>query len=215
MTVQNPLLSLHYFPCLEYFIPIIQSEKIVIEGSENYVKQSYRNRCYILGSNKILSLTIPVLNGNSKVIVKDIKIDHEQKWLNIHWRSISSAYGKAPFFLYYSDLIKEILFRKHKYLFDLNFELLIKVLQILGLNRKIELTTQYEREPEKSITDLRSLIHPKINYKTNGIYMPCIYNQIFGREFVENISILDLLFCEGNNSLQTLKNSAIDGFKNK
>jgi hypothetical protein len=202
-----PLLDLQYFPSLEYFVCISNNSKILIEANESYEKQSYRNRCYILGSNKIQALTVPVLNGNSKVFVKDIRIDSSQKWLNIHWRSIASAYGKSPYFLFFGDYLKEILFKKHIFLFDLNMELLYKILTLLGLKVEIGLTSQYNKEVENNVLDLRSVIHPKRNYEMNNLYKTYSYHQIFGREFVENLSILDLLFCEGRNAVKILEKS--------
>jgi len=202
-----PLLDLQYFPSLEYFVCISNSTKIVIEANENYEKQSYRNRCYILGSNKVQALTVPVLNGNSKVIVKDIRIDGSQKWLNVHWRSIASAYGKSPYFLFFGDYLKEILLKKHIFLFDLNLELLDKILVLLGMKVEIEVTTQYNKDVENNVLDLRSVIHPKRNYNMNNLYKTYSYNQIFGREFVSNLSILDLVFCEGRNAVKILEKS--------
>lgn len=212
MANSDPLLiDIQYFPSLEYFIALVLTHKVILETCENYEKQSYRNRCYIKGANKILYITVPVLNGNSKVIVKDIKIDNSQKWLNLHWKTIASAYGKAPFFMFYGDLIKEILYKKHKFLIDLNTELLYKLLEILRFKIEINFTTEYKKETEKNINDLRSAIHPKRDYKLNNLYSPCRYNQIFGREFVGNLSILDLLFCEGNNAMKVLKESRAEG----
>jgi hypothetical protein len=202
-----PLLDLHYFPSLEYFVCISNSEKILIEANEHYEKQSYRNRCYILGSNKIQALTVPVVNGNSKVFVKDIRIDGSQKWLNIHWRSIASAYGKSPYFLFFGDYLKEILFKKHIFLFDLNMELLDKILVLLGLKVQVELTEGFNKEVGDNILDLRSKVHPKRNYEINNLYKTYSYNQIFGRDFVANLSILDLLFCEGRNGVKILEKS--------
>ena len=206
-----PLLDLHYFPSIEYFVLLSNYEKVQVEAHENYEKQSYRNRCYILGSNKIQALTVPVLNGNSKVIVKDIKIDYSQKWLNIHWRSIASAYGKSPFFMFYGDYFEKIIYKKYEFLYDLNFELLLLLIKFLGLKTRIETTSVYQKDVGTEFLDLRSTIHPKTDFKENGFFTPYRYNQIFGREFVNNLSILDLLFCEGRNTLEVLRKSTTDG----
>ena len=92
------LLDFHYLPCIAYFSCINRYHHLILEVHENYEKQSYRNRCYILSANKVLPLSVPVHRGKGKKPTKDIRIDYSQKWVNNHWRAIKSAYGKAPFF---------------------------------------------------------------------------------------------------------------------
>jgi hypothetical protein len=208
MPESTGLIELHYLPSLEYFVFLYKNQNIILETHENYQKQSYRNRCYILGPNKINILSVPIIESTKKKIIRDITIDNDQNWTNIHWRSISTAYGNAPFFVYFEEGIKSIIFKKYKYLFDLNLDLLTMCLQLLNLKRNISFSEGFDKAVAAGITDFRSRIHPKKDYKMNGIYIPCEYNQIFGKEFVNNLSILDLLFCEGASSLDIIKSSA-------
>ena len=97
-TKSKVLIDLQYLPCTRFFSTLLQFDEIVLESHEHYVKQSYRNRCYILGANKVEMLIVPVVDGNKKILVKDIQIDYQQKWPEIHWRTIKAAYGKSPFF---------------------------------------------------------------------------------------------------------------------
>ncbi len=203
------LIELHYLPSLEFFSSIYYPDKIILDVHKHFVKQTYRNRCYILTSNKIVPLTVPVKQGNKKIIYKDIEIDGDQKWLNTHWRTIRSSYGKAPFFEYYGSFFESILFKKHKYLMDMNFELLSLCLKLLNIEKKIEYTQEYNNGPEAGILDLRDVISPKIKYVKNNLYKENVYNQIFGKNFVSNLSIIDLLFCEGGNAKKILQNSTI------
>lgn len=206
LTDKSPvLIELHYLPSLEYFIILMKCQWVMLEANENFVKQTYRNRCYIRSANKIESMSIPVNKGYKQI--RDIKIDYRQTWLKDHWRTITSAYGKSPFFEYYRDGLEAILLAKEKYLFDLNLKLLTKCLEFLGLEKEIKFTDNYEFNTKCPVLDLRSLVLPKINPCERGIYKAYPYSQIFGKDFAGNLSIVDLLFCEGPGSLSILKKS--------
>lgn len=203
------VIDLQYLPCLEYFGCLLTSEKVFIEANEYYVKQSYRNRCYILTANKIDALTIPVKFGNKKILVKDIKIDYQQKWVNNHWRAIQSAYGKAPFFEFYAEYFEKLFYKNHQFLFDFNYELLVLCLKFLQESPKLAMTQTYNNVSENGIIDLRSVIHPKTEFNKQRYYKPVAYNQTFGSNFAGNLSILDLLFNEGNNAKNIIKSSTL------
>lgn len=193
----------HYFPCIYYFANIINAQEIYIETQEYYIKQTYRNRCYIKGANQIERLSIPVLQGSSsqKLKTKDIRLDHSQRWKNIHWRSICSAYGKAPFFIHYADMIEAVFTKPYSFLLDFNLSLLTLCLQILQTPKKIIQTIDYQ-PVIPHIVDMRNSLLPE---KNDDLTVP-IYQQVFGNTFVKNLSILDLLFCEGTKSYQYLQN---------
>lgn len=202
------LIDLQYLPCIQFFSTILHFDEIVLESHEHYVKQSYRNRCYILGANKVEALIVPVLDGNKKILVKDIRIDYQQRWTDIHWRTIKAAYGKAPFFEFFGDYFQQVLQKKPQYLWDLNYEILTICLKLLQIKKTISLTMNYEKDPENTVFDARGLINPKKASETGIYYHPVAYQQNFGNEFVPDLSIIDLLFCRGNQSLGILKNSS-------
>ena len=200
----NLLIELHYFPCIEYFSQLIQFNTIYLEAHENFQKQSYRNRCKILAANKIDTLTVPVLGSNSKTPIREVEIDYTQSWQRIHWRAIQSAYGKAPYYEYFSDYFKNIYDKKPRFLWDLNLEALTVCLKLLQLEKKMVLTTEYNKGVGfnvKDIVDKRSLIHPKNQGETAATK----YTQVFGKDFVNNLSIIDLILNEGPNGVAILK----------
>jgi hypothetical protein len=201
------LIELQYLPCIEYMSVLLHAKEILIEGNENFIKQTYRNRCNILTTNGTDTLTIPVVGGNKKVKVREIKIDYSQKWVNRHWGAIASGYGKAPFFEYYSDLYYTVFSKKIDSLFDFNFELLKLSIKILQLDLKLTITEKYIKEPGVDILDLRSKVHPKKKDEAFSFYKPAIYTQVFGSKFVENLSIMDLIFNEGPDSTHILYQS--------
>jgi len=193
------LIETQYFPPLEYFAALSVSKEVNLEIYENFEKQTYRNRCRILTANGILNLSVP-LHKSSKIISRDIKIDYSQKWPSNHKMAIQSAYGKSPFFYHYRNLLFNKLDKKYTFLIDLNMELLSICLGLLDINVKISKTEKFEKSPGKGITDLRSAIHPKRVSSHTLPVKPLSYIQVFGKKFVPNLSVLDLLFCEGPNS---------------
>jgi hypothetical protein len=209
MSSGSVLIDLHYLPCIEYFALFLKYDQIRIESCEYYQKQSYRNRCYVLTANKVVALAVPVVKGNRKQLVRDIQIDYNQRWKSDHWRTIESAYGKSPFFAYYADFFAQIIHRDYKYLFDLNWDLLTKCLSLLRIDKKIIFTSVYEKYPDIGSDDLRSAIHPKKSLAASNIYQPVEYMQNFGSNFVPNLSIVDLLFCEGTNAPNIVRQSLL------
>ncbi|HSZ71562.1 MAG TPA: WbqC family protein [Cytophagaceae bacterium] len=193
------LIELHYLPCIHFFSILSQHETIILEAHETFQKQSYRNRTRILTAQKVDNLLIPVLSGNSHLPMRDLRIDHHQKWRMIHRRAIQSAYGKSPFFEYYAEDILRLYDKPLTFLFDFNLELLTLCLKLLGWHKKILFSTDYQTStdnPQISILDYRGQIHPK--KPIDVAFKP--YQQVFGRQFESNLSIIDVLFCEGNNS---------------
>ena len=205
-------IDLQCLPSLEYFCALLKHDTIMVESHEYFEKQSYRNRCKILTTNKIDVLTVPVKNGNTKILIKDLRIDYNQDWTRRHWGAIHSAYGKSPFFEFYADYFKKILDKKPDFLFDFNLDLLTICLKLLRLEKTIIFTENYEKDVEN---DFRGQIHPKKVYQENQLYQPVKYRQNFGNEFEPNLSILDLLFCQGNQSLKILQESVVIEQKNK
>jgi hypothetical protein len=203
-TNSSLLIELHYFPCVHFFSLLSPCNTLVLEAHETFQKQSYRNRMQILSAQKVENLLIPVLSGNSHLPIRDIRIDHSQKWRAIHQRAIRSAYGKSPFFEYYADDILGLYDRPVPFLFDFNLQVLTLCLKLLKWTIEIKLTTDYQMinsESGAENNDYRGLIHPKKEL----LHDSKTYQQVFGRQFEPNLSIIDLLFCEGNNSNPYLK----------
>lgn len=194
------LIDLHYLPTLAYFCCFHRADNVIIEANENYVKQSFRNRATILTANGVSSLSVPVVGGNKKTKIQEIKIDDSQKWINTHWRTIQSAYGKAPYFEYYADYFLQIYNEQETSLFTLNKKILTLCLKFLEMEVSLQFSEKYVHVPENRIIDLRSALHPKKTNDVNKFYQPKPYIQLFGNEFVPNMSIIDLLFCEGPNA---------------
>ncbi len=212
--MDKALIEIHYLPSIEYFCLLLLHREIVIEKHENYQKQTYRNRCYINTANGTQTLTVPITEKNGKVLIKDARIDHSMNWVNTHWRAILSAYGKSPFFEHYADELRGILYSKEKFLYDLDHKLLSFCLQCLGVSIVLTESTEYQKTVLDEVTDFRSTITPKIPFSERFFYEPAPYIQVFGSKFVTNLSLMDLLFCEGPNAIHVLQSST-KGYLNK
>jgi len=203
------LIELHYLPCIQYFAYLNTFEKVIIDPEDTYTKQTYRNRCRINGANKIEDLIIPVKKiSNQKQLSSNVKIDYQQKWVSNHLRAIRSAYGKAPFFEFFVDDIFEIYNKKPERLFELNRNLLTKCLEILDLNVNIEYQKRLASTEEKCIYKAKNKVSPKKSGKKNHLFLPVEYFQVFGNNFVSNLSIIDLIFCEGPRAKLILEKSS-------
>jgi hypothetical protein len=200
-------IELHYLPSLEFFCAIGAFEEIQLEYHQHYIKQSFSNRCYINTSQGVQLLVVPLREKHGKIPIKDVKIDYHQKWQNNHWRSIESAYANSPYFEFYESEIKNILYQDHEFLSHLNFDLLSFCLRSLRLKIKLTKTELFEKELMTSISDIRQKITPKKSYLDRTFYHATPYQQVFGNEFVPNLSILDLLFCEGPHARRFLQSA--------
>jgi hypothetical protein len=202
------LVELHYLPSLEYFCALYTFDEIVFEGLEHMEKQTYRNRCFVNTAQGKKMLTVPLIERHGKVFTKDVLVETGNKWRNNHWRTIESAYRKAPYFDFYCDELKEILFQGHELLFDLNRDLMSFCLKCIRSQKNISATLTYETTVKENIFDLRSAISSKKPFSERNYYQARRYYQVFGSEFVSNLSIIDLLFCEGPRASEIIRSSS-------
>ena len=198
------LLSTAYLAPIQYYTKFLVYDKVIIEAHENFIKQTYRNRCKIYGANGELTLTIPVKKISTKTKIKELLIDYDTNWRKLHWKSIESAYNSSPFFEYYADDFIPFFTKKYKFLFDLNTDLLNMILNILDINIIPGFTDQYFNS-EYLIDDMREKIHPKKRFNDQKFKI-IEYTQVFQLKsgFIPNLSIVDLLFNEGPNSSEIL-----------
>jgi hypothetical protein len=138
--------------------------------------------------------------GNKNIPIDQIKLDYTQKWQNDHWRAITSAYNKSPFFEYYESYIHDIIFKHHETLLSLNKDILSFCLKVLNIETNIQFTKKFIKVENNDIEDLRSRIHPKKTYIYNNSFTDIPYQQLFGNKFAANLSVLDLISCVGPDS---------------
>ena len=215
------LFSTAYFPPVEYFAKIaegftlspdnVKPSVVYIEACEHYQKQSYRNRCKFYAENGVQALSFPIVheNGTYSLPITDIRIDWSTPWLVQTERAIASAYESSAYFDYYKDELFSILDSRPETLFEFNLQIIRFFLKKIGISAEIRLTGEFTpRDSGIYGEDLREIIHPKRSnsiLKDMGLEKP--YFQVFARKygFIPNLSIMDLLFNEGPDSILFLK----------
>ena len=218
------LLSSTYFGPVQWYQKLNRYEECLIERHESFVKQTYRNRMVIPTTNGPLALTIPT-NHDTSMAMKDIRISDHANWRHVHWNALLSAYGESPFFEYYQDDIRPFYEKKYEFLLDFNMETMEKMIELLDIRPNISLTDRYvlseerrvKREESNSLEEKLNIQHSTFNTEYSDFretirpkhplpdpeFIPRRYYQVYERKhgFQPNMSILDLLFNEGNEAI--------------
>jgi hypothetical protein len=196
-----------YFPSISHFVAMVQSDQVIFELDDNFQKQTNRNRMYIYSPNGVQLLNIPIKHSkNSFQKTKDVKIENDFNWQKQHFKSLEAAYRSSPFFEYFEDDIRPIFTKKHEFLMDLNLLTFALVSECLGVKFETLHTTEYFKEVN-GVRDYRTLANGK---KDASLFKP--YTQVFEEKagFLNNLSVLDLLFNEGRYALDYLKNQQLN-----
>lgn len=205
-------LSSAYLAPVEYYAKLYSYKKVFIEQYDHYIKQTYRNRCIIASADGPLSLSIPTEKPETlKCPMKDIRISDHGKWRHLHWNAIESAYNNTPFFEYYQDDFHPFYEKKYSFLFDFNEQLCELICELIDITPSISRTDEYKQNFLSHEHDFRNVIHPKRNDAINypSFISPSYYQVFESRHgFLPNLSIIDLLFNMGPESLLILKESA-------
>lgn len=201
------LLHPTYFPSIATFVAIIKAETTVLEVHDNYQKQTYRNRCYIYAANGKLQLSVPVVfSQKNRQKYSEVKIANDYQWQDNHFKSLESAYRTSPFYEYYIDELQPLFTENFDYILDFNLKCFEVICECLQLEISTSKTEIFEREPQ-DVKDYRGLVNAK---KENIIALEP-YNQVFYTKhgYINNLSILDLLFNEGPNAISYLESQTI------
>ena len=189
-----------YLPSIEYVSLFLKTEDASIELFETYQKQSCRTRTNVMTANGVQTLTIPVIktNGNH-TLTKDIEISYKESWQQVHLRCLESAYRKSAYFDYYFPYFEKIYKQKFNTLVELNDFCLKTILKIMKVKKDYSFTTDFERIADEN--DYRI----SLSKGSNKIEMKPYYQVFADRHgFIPNLSIVDLLFNEGPNSIHNL-----------
>ena len=205
------LLSTAYFAPIAYYALLFHEPEIIIEAHENYNKQSYRNRMFIGTDQGPLALSVNVEKGYAaKNPIREIRLSDHGDWLHQHEIALMSNYGSTPFYEYYIDDIKEVLHCGETTLFGLNESLRTRICELVGFVPNVKYSDEYVPTDTVGIRDLRNTLHPKKDLSVVlPEFNPIKYYQVVGQkhDFMPNLSILDLLFNLGPESILVLRDS--------
>lgn len=197
------------FPNAEFFSWLVHAQKVYIEIQETYPKQTCRSRYQIATAQGITVLSVPVNKpqGNNSPF-KIVELDNSTNWNITHWRTIESAYSKSPFFIYYRDHFEHLVLNPPALLMDFNISIINICLKLTGIKKEVIYTQSYENKP-LNYYDMRGLIMPKKQVQHPYLiktFKP--YIQVFSdrADFLQNLSILDLLFNLGPETAFYLQN---------
>ncbi len=197
------LLPMFYLPPVEYFIELNRHKpQIWIEQEEHFPKQTYRNRARIYSPDGVLDLVVPVVKGSKMhTKVKDVKISYDFNWQRLHWMSLQACYRRSAYFEFYEADFAPFYEKRFDYIFDYNEQLFNLITKLVKLKPQLHYTQEYQvNYPE--LTDFRHSLHPK----KEAIFEQKPYFQVFEERhgFIKNLSIVDLLFNQGPQSINYL-----------
>ena len=207
------LLQSTYFGPVQWYQKLNRYDRCIVEQYDSFHKQTYRNRCVIATANGPQALTVPVeSNGGEKCLMRDVRISDHNQWRRVHWNALQSAYSESPFFDYYADDLHPFFEQRYTFLFDFNEAIRQKVCELIDLHPTVVYASEYITElstlnsqlptPNSQLSDFRTVIdakHPQLDPSFEAKR----YWQVFQHKhgFLPNLSILDLLFCMGPESV--------------
>lgn len=224
--MSTALLSTTYFGPIQWYQKLNRYDTCLIEQHDHFLKQTYRNRCVIATTQGLQALTVPIESPQGQRIdkteVKDVRISDHGDWRHLHWQALQSAYGESPFFEFYADDLYPFFEKRWEYLLDFNMAITEKMCELIDIQPKIKLTTEFITPTEEasgtmeeanttvvecdeqkdSIADFRSVIRPK-HPLPDPTFTSTLYYQVYKEKygFQPNLSILDLLFNMGNEAV--------------
>ena len=187
---------------MQWYQKLHRAEHVWMEQWESFQKQTYRNRCLIATTQGIQALTVPVDRPSTVNYIKDIRVSDHANWRHLHWNALKSAYGESPFFDYYQDDIRPFFEQRWDFLLDFNEAIRAKMCELIDIQPKVSLTEEFMVYSLQFTDDYRSSINPKHpgadpDFEAKPYYQ--VYRQKHG--FLPNLSILDLLFNMGPESI--------------
>lgn len=197
--IKIQIIDYQYFGCVELYSTLVNSKNIKVSIDSLYLKALHPNRTRIYGPNGPISLSVPLLGGrNQKGLFKDVRVADDSSWRRIHWRSIHDSYRKSPWFEELSWRVEQLYQKPAAFLLDWNLHCMHFCFEVLKL--ETDILTHYPISNDGEFV-----------FQKEGAYGQVVdgyptYQQVFMDRFgfMANLSILDLLFCEGPGAIDYL-----------
>ena len=180
-----------YLPSVNYFKDFNDND-LVYNINLGLDESDYFDETYMSNENGVFKVKVPTTNKNKSKFQRDIQIDYNNNWIKSHTHSLQSAYGKFPYFIFYLDPILNVLKTNHKFMIDLNYDLLSLFLELLN----------YDQKPVKNTSD-NIINNKKTILKSNNSLMSVDNivkmrdDFLLGKNFDYSLSVVDLLFLKG------------------
>jgi len=228
--MNHKIIAIHqpnFLPWIGFFYKILKSDVFVFLDNVQFSKNSYQNRVKIKSSQGAIWLTVPVLHKFGQ-LTKEVKINNREQWREKHLKTLELNYKKASFFKPVFELLQEIYFKEEwELLVNFNIESIFSISKFLGI--ETEMIRASSLNVSGKSTDLLINIAEELNasiylsgkgganyqdeekFRANGIELKYsdfthpVYPQLWG-EFIEGLSIIDLLFNCGEKSLEYIRN---------
>lgn len=192
-------MELPYAPAIPWFVLARKAGTLVLEQHEHYQKGSYRNRCHIAGPQRLHRLSIPLQKGkHQRTAIRSVQLSYAQAWTQQHWQALQSAYGRSPFFEFYSPTLSGLYTSPATTLWDFNLQLLQWIYRQLQWPVDWFFSTAYG-EWTSPVIDAREWVHPKRPLPAHLQWQPLAYWQVFQDTAgsLPDLSLFDLLFTMG------------------
>jgi hypothetical protein len=193
------LIESQYFPPLSSFIYLYKEKHIGIPLYEKFRKMGFQNRCMIPTSNGVSILSVPLRGGrDANRLLTEVMIDNSQRWQTRHWRTLTAAYNRSPFFEFQADELRVLYETRFDLLYEWNLACLTWLLKGFGRSG-----TRVDLVSEKGAGEVRGRVLSK-QHTVQGLVKDLpVYQQVFGERqgFIPNMSSIDLLFCVGKEGL--------------
>jgi len=222
ISIHQPL----FIPWIGYFDKINKADIFVILDHVQYTKGSWINRNKIKMANNEILLTIPVIKTALNTPINAIKIDFSKNWIRKHLDTIKYSYKKAPYFEEIYPILENSYMEKQEYLALFNQKLIEIFCEYLEIHTKIIKSSELNVSGNKSQLLLNICKELKADtyiigmggnnnyidfelFKKNNIkiqpqqFHHPTYPQL-GKDFIPNLSIIDLLFNKGKDSIEIL-----------
>jgi hypothetical protein len=183
----------------------LNQTKILFVEDTHFQKQTFRNRTEIHGANGRLKLTIPVEHNKTQWHQKEheVCVSNDMNWQKHHWKSICNAYRSSPYFEYYEPDLAPFFEKKVNRLMTFNLDVLLKIMDL------IDAPLNYKLVKWNAKAHLR--MDTLVNAKKDYLFQNVPYTQVFESKngFLRNLSILDVVFNLGPDSVAYLKTQKV------
>ena len=193
-----------YYGSVEYWAALVQAgDDAIIDLGENYIKRSERNRTEIMTSGGVMQLSVQLAHANRpRQPMRTMRVDYSKRWQHQHLIAIESAYRSSPYYDYYAHHFTPLYEREWEHLVELNMATMEAICRVLKIGMPKISETYISAAP--SDLDMR-------DKKRGSTLCAEPYIQVFDDrfDFAPNLSIFDLIMCEGPAAIDYLRRAKL------